>query len=78
MARQSHGVRVFLDRGLGDLLGRLMQSGVDHLEAGIAKGPRHDLRAAVVAVEPGLGNDDAEPLVGHRAESNERSGCNPG
>ena len=54
------GVDVLLDRGLGDHLGRLVQAGVDHLEAGVAERARDDLGAAVVAVEPGLGDQDAE------------------
>ena len=57
--RQADGVGVFLQRGLGDLLGRLMQAGVDHLEPVVAQRPGDGLRAAVVAVETGLGNHDA-------------------
>ena len=45
--------------GLGDLLGRLVQAGVDDLEAGVAQGPGDDLGAPVVAVETGLGDDDS-------------------
>ncbi len=48
-----------------DLLGRLMQPGVDHLEAGVAQRPRDDLGAPVVAVEPGLRDDDANGTLGH-------------
>ncbi len=47
-------------RRLGDHLGRLVQAGVDHLEAGVAQRARDDLGAAVVPVEPGLGDEDAE------------------
>ena len=39
--------------------------GVDHLEPRVAQGARDDLRAAVVTVESGLGNQDAGPRVGH-------------
>ena len=43
-----------------DLLRRLAQAGVDHLHAGVAQRAGDDLGAAVVAVEPRLGNDDSE------------------
>ena len=43
-----------------DLLGRLAEAGVDHFHAGIAQRARDDLGAAVVPVEPRLGNDDAQ------------------
>ena len=58
--RQADRVRVLLQRGLHDLLGRLVQAGVDDLHAGVAQRARDDLRAAVVAVEAGLGDDDAD------------------
>src|SRR6185369_6634498 len=58
---------VLLDRGLGDHLGGLVEAGVDHLEAGVTERARYHLRAAVVPVEPGLRDEDAEgpPLVAH-------------
>ena len=43
-----------------DLLRRLPQAGVDDLHAGVAQRARDDLRAAVVAVEPRLGDDDSQ------------------
>src|SRR5262249_398723 len=58
------GVGVLLDGGGDDLLGRLMQAGVDHLEPRIPKSARDDLGAAVVAVEPGLGHDDSDGALG--------------
>ena len=63
--READQVGVLLDRGLDDLLGRLVQAGVDDLVAGVAQRPGHDLGAAVVPVEAGLGDHDAEP---HGAE----------
>ena len=45
--------------GLGDLLGRLVQTGVDDLEAGVAQRPGDDLGPPVVTVEAGLGDDDS-------------------
>ena len=64
--RQADRVGVLLQRGLDDLLGGLVQAGVDDLHACIAQGAGDDLRPAVVAVEPGLGDDDADlPLLGH-------------
>src|SRR6266550_22037 len=52
--RQPDDVRVFLDRRLGDLLGRLVQAGVDHFHSSVAQSGGDDLGDAVVAVEPGL------------------------
>ncbi len=62
--RDADGVSVLLDRGLDDLLRRLMKARVDHLHAGIAERAGDDLRAAVVPVEPRLGDDDSD-LPGH-------------
>ena len=47
-----------------DHLGRLVQAGVDDLVAGVGERARDDLGAAVVAVEPGLGDEDAELAIG--------------
>ena len=58
--REPDGVHVLLHGGGGDHLGRLVQAGVDDLEAGVAERAGDDLGAAVVAVEPGLGDEDAE------------------
>ena len=41
--------------------GRLVQAGVDDLHAGVAQGPGHHLRPAVVAVQAGLGDHDPYP-----------------
>src|ERR1035438_5791366 len=57
--RETEGVRVFLDDGLDDLLGRLVQSRVDDLETGVAKGASDDLGATVVPIKTGLGDDDS-------------------
>ena len=64
--RQPDGVGVLLDHGLDDLLGRLVQAGVDDLHAGVAQRAGDDLRAAVVPVEAGLGDDDADLAVAVR------------
>jgi hypothetical protein len=45
-----------------------VQAGVDHLHARVAQGARDDLRAAVVPVEAGLGDDDADLAAGHGRE----------
>ena len=58
--RQADDVGVFLQRRRGDLLGRLPQAGVDDFHAGVAQRPRDDLRAAIVPVEPRLGDDDSQ------------------
>ena len=61
--RQPDRVGVLLDHRLDDLLGRLVQAGVDHLHAGVAQRAGDDLRAAVVPVEAGLRDDDADLLL---------------
>ena len=58
--READAVDVLLDGGGDDHLGGLAEAGVDDLHAGVAKGARYDLRAAVVAVETGLGYEDAD------------------
>src|SRR5262245_3039060 len=58
------GVSVLLHRGGHDLLRRLVQAGVDDLEAGVAERAGHDLGPTVVAVEPRLGDDDADSATG--------------
>jgi hypothetical protein len=57
--READAVGVLLQDGLGDLLRRLVQTGVDHFEAVIAQGPGDGLGATVVAIETGFRHDDA-------------------
>ena len=57
--RQADDVDVLLHRGRGDHLRRLVQAGVDDLHAGVAQRGGDDLGAAVVAVEAGLGDQNA-------------------
>ena len=59
--READQVGVLLDRGLHDLLGRLVEAGVDDLVPGVAERAGHDLGAAVVTVEAGLADHDAQP-----------------
>ena len=54
--RQADDVGILLQRGRGDLLGRLPQAGIDHLHAGIPQRAGDDLGAAVVAVEARFGD----------------------
>ena len=56
-------VDVFLQRGVDDLFGCLPEAGIDHFEAGVAKGAGDYLRAAVVAIQAGLGNQYADLLI---------------
>lgn len=49
-------VDVFLDGGGGDHLWGLAQAGVDDFHPGVAEGAGDDFGAAVVAVQPRLGN----------------------
>ena len=58
--REAHDIHVFLHRRGGDHLRRLVQAGVDHLHAGVAQRGGHDLGAAVVSVEPGLGDEHTD------------------
>src|SRR5262245_55819541 len=51
VAGEPDGVRVLLDRGLRDLLGRLLQARVDDLEPRVAERARDDLGATVVPVQ---------------------------
>ena len=58
--RKPDRVDVLLDGGRRRSLRGLVQAGVDDLHAGVAQRPGDDLCAAVVAVEAGLGDDDAD------------------
>ena len=62
---QADGPDILLHGRRNDLLGCLAQTGVDDLETGIPQRPRHDLGAPVVAIKPGLG--DENPVRGHGA-----------
>ena len=66
--RQADDVGVLLERRRDDLLGRLAQARVDDLHTGVAQGPGDDLGAAVVPVEPRLGNHNANSSV-HKKRS---------
>src|SRR5215469_8153489 len=68
--RQPDRGGVLLDRRRHDLLRRLVQPGVDDLDPGITQGPGDHLRAAVVAVQPGLRDDHADA-----AHSSIPAGC---
>src|SRR5436190_5915411 len=58
--RQADDVGVLLQRRRGDHFRRLAQSGIDDFHAGVAQRARDDFRAAIVAVEAGLRDDDAD------------------
>ena len=57
---QAHDRHVLLHRDRGDVFDALPDARVDHLETGVAQGAGDDLRPAVVAVEAGLGYQDAD------------------
>src|SRR6185436_13979362 len=61
-ALRDHGMEVIYT-------GRLVQPGVDHLHAVVAQRARHRLRAAVVPVESGLADEDADLAVAHAVTS---------
>ncbi len=56
---QAHHRHVFLHGDRGDVLDALPDAGVDDLEAGVAQGAGDDLRAAVMPVQAGLGDQNA-------------------
>ena len=57
---EADAVHVLLNGGVDDHLGGLAEAGVDDLHASVAEGAGDDLGAAVVAVEAGLGDQDAD------------------
>jgi len=62
---EADAVDVLLDGGGDDHLGGLAEAGVDDLHAGVAEGAGDDLGAAVVAVEAGFGDEDADGRLIH-------------
>src|SRR5262249_39238000 len=56
--RETDDVDVFLDRLGHDLVGRSLQPGINDLEARVAQRVGHHLGATIVAVEPGLRDED--------------------
>ena len=67
--RQADGVDRLLHRRGRDHLGRLVQAGVDDLVPGVGQRTGDHLGAPVVAVEPGLADQDAQLAS--------RGGCRP-
>ena len=61
--READGIGIFLQGGLGDLLRRLVQTGVDHLEAAVSEGAGDDLGTAVVTVQTRFGDDHSIPTL---------------
>src|SRR5262249_26242987 len=53
-------VDIFLDGGGHDFIGRPMKARVDDVHAGVAQRPRNNFDAAIVAVEPNLGEEHAD------------------
>ena len=68
MAREPDRVWVLLDGRVGDLFWRLVQTGVDELEPGVAKDAGDHLAPAVMAVQARLGDDDPK-LARHDRQS---------
>src|SRR5437764_405601 len=58
-------VDIFLHRRVDDLLGRAVQTGVDHVHARIPQAAGDDPDAAVVAVQAYLGHQDSYVLCHH-------------
>src|SRR5216684_3319207 len=64
--READDLYVFLQRSVDDHFGRLAEAGVNDFHAGVAQGAGNYFGAAVVAVETGLGDEDADVGVRHR------------
>ena len=62
---EADDVDVFLDGGGGDHLRGLAEAGVDYFHASVAKSAGDHFGAAVVTVEPGLGNEYAYLFFRH-------------
>ena len=66
-------VGVLVGHGAHDRFGRLPQPGVDDVKARVAQGPRHDLDAAIVAVEADLGEHDSQRELSVPCDAFERA-----
>src|SRR5690348_6974220 len=73
---EADDVHVFLHGGGGDHLRRLAEAGVDDFHASVAESAGDDFRAAVVTVEAGLGDEDADFFLSHRPRKNTSIGTN--
>ena len=58
--READDVDILLHRRAGDHLGCLVEPGIDDLHPGVTERGRDDLRAPVVSVEAGLGDQHAD------------------
>ena len=64
---QAHGIGILLDHGLDDLLGGLMETGVDNLESLVTEGTGNHLCTTVMTIKAGLcNNDSVGALHSHR------------
>ena len=57
--RKAHGVDVFLNGRAHDLLGGLVETGVNDLMPGVAQRPGDDFRPPVMTIEAGFGDENA-------------------
>jgi len=74
--RQTDDLHIFLQRGAHNHFGRLPEARVNDFHAGVAQGSGNHFGAAIVAVEAGFGNQNANlRLSGHREHlTTERTG----
>ena len=63
---QADDLHVFLQRGIDDHFRGLPEAGIDNLHAGIAQRASDDLRAPVVSVEAGFGDQDPDSMIHKR------------
>src|SRR5881396_1301027 len=61
-AGEADRIDVLLDCGLDDVLRRLPEARIDDLHPRVAQRPGDDLRPAIVTVQSGFGNEDADLL----------------
>ena len=67
--RETDDVRILLESGVHDLFWSLAEPGVDNFETGIAESACDDFGAAVVPVEAGLRDNDANLIVHQKVGS---------
>ena len=62
---QTDDIDIFLQGGFGDHLGRLADAGVDHFKASVAQGTRHHFGPTIMAIQAGLGDENADLFLAH-------------
>lgn len=63
MNREADGIDIFLERGVNNFFSRIVNAKIDDLDAGISERPGNYFHAPVMAVQSGLGDENAEFLA---------------